>query len=238
MRILAALLVFALVGPALAGPKAKATSKKTIRRPRETIAKSSRALINKLTTRKLTFHFKKASVTEFLKYVRAAVGVNIVVMRGTLAKEGIDLDALEIDLELNNVRAIDALKLALGPLELGLKAKGNILIITTKKDAKGKPTLVVYDIASLMFAIRDFPAPDINVYPTSYEPPEPDEPEVHQGFESSDEVAEMVRNFVAQDTWEDEGITIMVFRRHLFIRQYPSVHRKIARFLHTLQGLH
>ena len=85
--------------------------------------------------------------------------------------------------------------------------------------------------------IRDFPAPDINIYPSSYEPPDPPEPEVHQAVESADELAELVRQFTGRETWEDEGIRISVFRRHLFIRQYPKVHREIRRFLAAVRGL-
>ena len=84
---------------------------------------------------------------------------------------------------------------------------------------------------------RDFPAPDINVYPSSFEPPEAPEPEIHQAVESSEEVAELVRNFTGIGTWEDEGVQIHVFRRALFIRTYPKVHREVARFLTQLEAL-
>ena len=110
-------------------------------------------------------------------------------------------------------------------------------MITSKRDARGKPVLRMYDIAHLMVQIRDFPAPDINVYPSSYEIPEAPEPEIHQAVESSEEVAELVRNFTGIGTWEDEGVNIHVFRRHLFIRTYPKVHLEVSRFLNQLNAL-
>ncbi|MCZ6786836.1 MAG: hypothetical protein O7E54_06685, partial [Planctomycetota bacterium] len=156
--------------------------------------------------------------------------------KAVISKE-FDPDAVEISLRLENIRVLDAMKLALEPLDLAMTVKGNVLFITTKKAARGKPVLAIYDISTLIMQIRDFPAPDINIYPSGYEPPEPDEPEIHQALESSDEVAEMIRNFVAPDTWEDEGISMMVFRRQIFIRQYPAVQRQVARFIRQLDGL-
>jgi len=47
----------------------------------------------------------------------------------------------------------------------------------------------------------------------------------------------MVRNFVGTGTWEDEGVNIHVFRRHLFIRTYPKVHLQVSRFLQQLNAL-
>jgi hypothetical protein len=109
-----------------------------------------------------------------------------------------------------------------------------VLVITSKKDALGKPVLRIYSVAHLLVQIRDFPARDMNIYPSNYEPPEPPEPEVHQTYETSDELAELVRQFTGKDTWENEGVAIHVFRKHLFIRTYPHVHTEIARFLAEL----
>jgi hypothetical protein len=47
----------------------------------------------------------------------------------------------------------------------------------------------------------------------------------------------MVRQFCGRDTWEDEGVSVTPFRRHLFVRQYPHVHRQIQRFLAAVRAL-
>ena len=113
--------------PALAGPDA----------PR----KKARSIANILTTQKISVEFKKASLDQFVKFIRTATGINIVVNKRQIEKDGGDVDAIEIALEVKNVKVIDALKLALQGHELGLKVKGNILYITSKKDALGKPVL-------------------------------------------------------------------------------------------------
>jgi hypothetical protein len=197
----------------------------------------ARALVNTLQTRRLSVKLEKATLDQFVKYVRTAVGVNIVVRKHRIEKDGGDPDAIEISLKVQNVRVLDILKLALEPHDLGMAVKGNILIITSKRDARGKPVLVVYNVADVLIPIRDFPAPDLNLHPSSYEPPEPPEAEVSHAVESSEELAEMVRQFTGRDTWEDEGVNITVFRRHLFIRQYPAVHVEVRRFLAAVRGL-
>ncbi|MHC4225282.1 MAG: hypothetical protein ACYSX0_12665 [Planctomycetota bacterium] len=198
---------------------------------------SSRSLINALQTRRLSVQFEKVTLDKFVKYVRTATGINIIVKKHAIEKDGGDPDGIEISLKVQNVKVLNVLKLALEPYDLGLAAKGNILIITSKRDARGKPVMVMYNVADLLMPLRDFPAPDLNLYPSSYEPPEPPEPEISQAVESSEELAELVRQFTGRDTWEDEGVNIHVFRKHLFIRQYPGVHREIRRFLAAVRGL-
>jgi len=221
MRNLTLAALFALlVAPALAGPEAT--------------RKKARSIANILTTRTISVEFKKATLDQFVKFVRTATGINIVVNKARIEKDGGDVDAIEIALEVKNVKVINAIKLALQGHELGLKLKGTILYITSKKDALGKPVLRIYSVAHLLVPLRDFPARDMNVYPSHYEPPEAEEPEVVQTYESSEELAELIRNFTGKDTWENEGIAIHVFRKHLFIRTYPGVHKEVIRFLAML----
>jgi hypothetical protein len=219
MRILAVLLVTLLATSTYARPRA------------------SKALLNTLQTRRISVKFEKATLDQFVRYVRLAAGINIVVRKDRIERDGGDPDAIEITLKVNDVRLIDVLRLGLETQDLGLAVRGNVLLITSKRDARGKPVLVVYDVADILIPIRDFPGPDINVYPSSYEPPEPPEPEVSRSVESADELAELVRQFTGRDTWDDEGVSVQVFRRHLFIRQYPAVHREISRFLVAVRGL-
>jgi hypothetical protein len=190
----------------------------------------------KLQEIRLTVKFEKLPLEQFLKYCRTASGINIVLNKAAIAKET-DADAIRVDLELNHVRLIDALQIALEPHGLALQARGNVLVVTTKKDARGMPVLGIYDVSEILMAVRDFPAPDINIHPSNYQPPEPPEPEVHTAVESSEELAELVRQFTGKETWEDEGVRISVFRRHLLVRQYPAVHREIAAFLNEVRSL-
>jgi len=217
-------LIGLLAFPVLAGPKTASTKPRASRKAPTGAA----AIANVLRSRKITIDLKSAPLEQFIKYVRVVSGLNIVVLKARIEKDGGDADAIEISLKVKDVRVGDALKLALEGKELGLKIKGNVLLITSKKDALGKPVLKIYSVAHLMVPIRDFPARDMHIYPSNYEPPEEPEEVVNTTYESSEELAELVRNFTGKDTWENEGVTISVFRRHLFVRTYPHVHREIA----------
>ena len=227
MRI-AAVTLLLLALPALAGPKKVAPKK-----ARPSLRPTS--IVNVLKSRIIPeLKMEKASLEQFVRYLRISTGLNIIVNKARIEKDGGDVDSIEVTLDLKNVTAATALKLALQGLELGFRIRGNVLIITSKKDALGKPVLRIYSVADLLVPIRDFPGPDMHIYPSNYEPPEPPEPEVQQNYEGSEELAELIRNFTGKDTWENEGVSIHVFRKHLVIRTYPEVHREIARFLAVL----
>ena len=223
--------------PAAAG-KPSAARKKIVASalPRRPI-RTAWQLENFLKTARISGTFREASVDQVVSYLRKSTGINIVVSKARIEKDGGDVEAIEISLDVRNVSIADFLKLAFEPHRLGLAIRKNILVITSRKAARGKPVLVIYDVSSALIRIRDFPAPDINIHPSSYEPPDPPEPEIHQSVESSEELAEMLRQFVGKETWEDEGISLTPFRRHLFIRQYPEVHRDIRRFLAAIGSL-
>jgi hypothetical protein len=232
-KFLLVALAGALAVPVFAGPDKKDAAKP---KPKKAVPSVSgpAAIVNMLRTRRVSVKMEKATLAQFVDYLRAASGINIVVNKARIEKDGGDVEGIEIDLDLENVTLANAIKVALGGLDLGFKIKGNVLLITSKKDARGKPVLRIYSVAHLLVPIRDFPAPDMNIYPSNYEPPEPPEPEVQQTYESSEELAELIRTFTGQETWEDEGVRITVFRRHLFIRTYPAVHAEIARLLAQL----
>ncbi|MFQ5844432.1 MAG: STN domain-containing protein [Planctomycetota bacterium] len=211
-----------------AAPK-KSAPRARARRPR----RSPRLRLKEL---RVNLALKQASLEAFVDYCRKASGLNFVVRKHVIRKE-IDLDAIEITIRLRNVSLADALRLVLEQHGLAAVVRRNIVTITTRRDARGKPVLRIYEVAEIVMPIRDFPAPDINLYPSSYEPPEPPEPEQHVAVDTTDELAELLHQFTGKDTWEDEGIQLMVFRRHLVIRQYPGVHREIARFLALVRTL-
>ncbi len=237
-RHIAILCILAFSSAGLAGPKSSDSKSSAAKlkkaRKRTKSVRSVRGIVNTLKTRRVSFKFKKATLDQFVKYMRAATGINVFVNKARIEKDGGDADTIEIDLELTNVTAADAFKIALAGHDLAFKVKRNILIITSKKDVLGKPVLRIYSVAHLLVPIRDFPAPDLNLRPSGYEPPEPPEPEISQTYDSSDQLAELVRQFTGKDTWENEGVQITVFRHHLFVRTYPKVQLEVARFLARL----
>jgi len=96
--------------------------------------------------------------------------------------------------------------------------------------------LRIYSIGELTAAIRNFPGPDLNLRPSGAEFEEEEETEVENPWADPDKVIEMIKEFVASDTWEDEGVSVWADSRKLVVRQYPEVQRKISRFLALLRA--
>ena len=235
------LLAIALLASAETDDAKKAPAAKQAPRPAQPAGNATgdrappvQSVANLLESRRLTVRFEKATLDQFTDHLRAATGINIFVHKGRMAKDGVDADAIQIDLDVKDVTAAELLKLAFAGIEVGFRIEGNVLIVTSKKDARGKPVLRIYSVAHLLVPIRDFPGQDMNVYPSNYEPPEPPEAEVVQTYESSEQLAELVRTFTGEGTWEDEGVRITVFRHHLFVRTYPAVHAEIQGLLDAL----
>lgn len=197
-------------------------------------AEKAQSIVNLLQSRRLSVKFEDTPLDQFIDYIRASTGINIFVHKGRMAKDGVDPDGIRIDLDVKDVTVGELLKLAFAGVDVGFRIQGNILIVTSKKDARGKPVLRIYSVAHLLVPIRDFPGQDMNVYPSNYEPPEPPEPEVVQTYDSSEQLAELVRTYTGEGTWEDEGVRITVFRHHLFVRTYPEVHAQIEELLDEL----
>ncbi|MCK6461072.1 MAG: hypothetical protein L6Q95_14410 [Planctomycetes bacterium] len=233
------LLLLPLLATALASaedaPKKAPAGKPATKAPAPAArAEKAESIVNLLKSRRLTVKLEKATVDELVEHLRAATGINIFVHKGRMTKDGVDPDGIVIDLDVKDVTAGEILNLAFAGHEVGLRIQGNILIVTSKKDARGTPVLRVYSVAHLLVPIRDFPGQDMNVYPSNYQRPDPPEPEVVQTYESSEQLSELVRTYTGEGTWEDEGVRITVFRNHLFVRTYPAVHGEIQRFLDQL----
>lgn len=239
MRKIAYLLPLLILAPSQAAEESKQSpSKKAAKaekaKPKARVApkrdKSPRSVLNRLTDMRVTVTLKKAPLTAFVDYLRKATGINFVIRKHVINKES-DLDSMEVTIDIKDVRVVDALILVLDQFELTAKIRKNVVLITTKKDARGKPVLVIYEVADIVTPIRDFPGSDINLHPSGYEPPDEPEPEMHATVDTTDELAEMIRQFCAADTWEDEGVRIFIYNKRMIIRQYPAVHHKITRFL-------
>ena len=114
--------------------------------------------------------------------------------------------------------------------------EGGILRFTTPEAARGKPVLRIYGIGELTFVLRNFPGPDMNLRPSGAEFEQEEQSDVANPFSDPERVIEMLREFIASESWEDEGVSIWADERKLIVRQYPQVQRKIARFLALLNA--
>ena len=213
-----------LADPANAGPKARAA-----------------ALVKKLQTQRLeNVRFEDASLDDVLRWLKIATGANFVVKRSVLAKAGIETADVRATLTLDKVTPATLLGLVLEPHDLAAQVKGNVVYVTTRVDAMGRPVTRIYSISHITWTKVDFIAPDINLYPSNYTPPEEYEPEVvveNDPLSTGDDVAELLQDLVAPGEWDNDGWSIRATNRYIVIRAPKSVHAKVDRALAQIASL-
>jgi hypothetical protein len=227
---LPAVLLLALIGsaaaPASAGPS--------------TAAKDA-ALLNALKTRRLTnVIFKDQGFKVILPWLRAATGWNFLLKSVEIQKAGIAVDDLVFDVELHDVTVAAFLQVLLEPHGLAVKVSDNIVFITTKGDAYGKPVTRVWGISHITWTKTDFIAPDINLHPSGYSPPEEYEPEViveDDPLKTGDAVADLVKELVAPGEWDTEGWSIRATNVHLVVRAPLAIQAQVGRAIDVIASM-
>ncbi len=224
LLLLASGLLAALAVPASAGPRSRAA-----------------VLAGKLRTQRLeNVRFEDAGLEDVLKWLRVATGSNFVLKRSALAKAGIDPADIHVTLTLEKVTPATLLGLVLQPHDLAAQVKGNVVYVTTRVDAMGKPVTRIYSISHITWTKVDFIAPDINLYPSNFTPIEEYESEVvveNDPLNTGDAVAELLQDLVAPGEWDNEGWAVRATDRYLVIRAPKSVQAKIHRALAQIASL-
>ena len=181
---------------------------------------------------------KEKPLAEILKFFSTFTGVNLMISPVLL--EDTDDQELEITLSLNKVSVRTALNIILELKGLALVYRHGLLMVTTPKDARGKPVLRLYSIGDLTMKIRDFPAPDLLLRPAGAEDfgniGGGDEEGREHAFADPEAILDLVTENTGSGTWEDDGVRASVNQRFLIVRTYPTVHRQIAGLLDLLRA--
>jgi hypothetical protein len=230
MRALAASLIAAALLLPLSAPGASAADP-TVR---------GFALAQAMKTRRLHgVSFDKTKLEDVLAYLRVATGWNYVVKRAPILKAGVDLDAVLVTLTLDDVSVATVLEIALEPSGLVAAVEGNIVYITTKADALGKPVLRLYAITHITFTITDFHGPDINLHPSGYTPVEEVVEEVPRDDDPLTDpakVVELVKEIV-DAPWDTEGWAISATKQILTVKAPRDIQRQVALALREIGSM-
>jgi hypothetical protein len=199
------------------------------------------ALARALEARRLSkVSFEATPLPDVVRWLRLATGWNIVVKQGALAKAGIDPADVVTTLTLEDVSVAQVLSLVLEPHGLGVVVRDNVIFVTTRQDALGRPVTHLYAISHLTWTKIDFIAPDIDLRPSDFVPADDFEPErvdENDPLTSGDAVAELVRELVRPGDWDSEGWSIRATDRYLVVRAPRSVHAEILRALRMIESL-
>lgn len=186
----------------------------------------------------VSIQFEEKPLDEVLKYFTDVTGVNLVV--SPLLTADRDADELAVTLTLKKISVHGALQIILDLKRLAAVYRHGVIMITTPKDARGKPVLRMYDISDLTVRIRDFPAPDLMLKPSSAEDFgnifQKEEEGREHAFADPEFIMDLVTDNTGSGTWEDEGVKVSVTERVLVVRTYPAVHRQIAMLLSLLRA--
>lgn len=191
-----------------------------------------------LEDRVVSVDFKEKPLAEVLGFFSDYTGVSLVI--SPLLHEERDVEELAVTLRLSGVSVKTALGVILDLKGLAAVYRYGVIMITTPRDARGKPVLRIYEIGDLTMTLRDFPAPDLMLRPSGAE----DFGSVGGGVEEGRErafaepefIMDLIVETTGKGTWEDDGVRISVNRRHLVVRTYPTVHREIERLLALLRA--
>jgi hypothetical protein len=183
--------------------------------------------------------FADTSLAEAAKWLQVATGWNVVVRTAVIEKAGIDLSAVRYKLELADVTVAGLLRVMLEPHGLVWKVEGNIVHVTTKADAQGKPVMVLYPISHLTWTKMNFRGPDIDLHPSGFtvsdDAAEEEEDETDP-FRDPQHVADLVKEMV-DATWTEEGWSLTATKQWLMVKAPRSVQRQVARALAQMAAL-
>jgi hypothetical protein len=168
-----------------------------------------------------------------------ATGVNVHVKTAAMAKAGVDVGALRFSATLDDVTIGTMLKILLEPHALAAKVEGNVLFVTTKADAAGKPVTRMYGISHITFTKIDFMSPPMDLRPSDYTPSEEYVPEKvveNDPLTTGDAVVELVKDIVPGD-WDAEGWAIRATDTYLVVRAPVAVQAQVGRALRVIAAL-
>jgi len=178
--------------------------------------------------------FEETPLPQVVSWLSAATGVNMV-LGPALLKEG-DPDAIRVTLALRKVTALQVLELVSEGHGLGIGFRSGVLLVTTPKEARGKPFLRLYVVSDITAPLRDFPAPDLMLRPAGAEYEPEQESETKSAFSSAEDVLTLVKDHCGTGTWEDGDTSASTMGETLVVRQYAEVHAEIARLLAALRA--
>jgi hypothetical protein len=197
-------------------------------------AERAAAIAQAMRTRRISnLSLEDARLEDVVRWLRVATGFNFHVRRDLIAKAGIDLDALSFTLHLEDVSVAALLNLVLPPHGLAAVARDNVVHVTTRADALGKPVARLYPITHLTWKLTDFVGPSLDLHPSGYTPPDVETEVVREDGMTPDQIAELVKELVGED-WTQEGWSISVNPRFLVVRAPRSVHGDVLRVLERI----
>src|SRR5262245_42370014 len=176
--------------------------------------------------------FDGTKLDDVLKWLKVATGWNFVVKRDVLAKANIDPEQVTAKVELTDVTVGTFLEILLEPHGLVTKIEGNVIFVTTKADALGKPIVVLHPISHITWQKTDFHGRKMDLHPSGYTPEEEPEETLVEDDPLTDpqHIVDLVKQIV-DAPWDTEGWAISANKTFLTCRAPRVIQLQVARAL-------
>ncbi|MEE9311169.1 MAG: hypothetical protein V3V10_02030, partial [Planctomycetota bacterium] len=158
--------------------------------------------------------------------------INIVIDKEAL--EGIDEDDRAVTIELNDIKAMNALKIVLDGVDLKQSFRFGVIYVTTEEDAVAVTSLKTYDVRDITVVIRDFPAPKLRLRGPDDEVGIDLDVFDEDKHVDTDEIVEIIEETIDADWGGTSSITLAMGQ--LIIRTTRATHQEIAILLAELRS--
>jgi len=190
--------------------------------------------MRRLAATRVSVAFKDVKLQEAVDYVRRVAGFNVMVSP-VLQLKGVE-GVAPITMTLTDVSLRQLAELIAQFTGTKFKYADSVLQFTTPEDARGKPVLRIIAIGDLTMKLHNFPAPEMDLRPAKMEfVPEP-ETDVENAWSDPQKVIEMIQKMCSPESWADKDVSISADENKLIVKQYPEVHREIARLIGLLRA--
>ncbi len=195
-------------------------------------------VLRKLSGQRVSLDFTQTPLDEIVDYLRASTGLNIIVHQDVFRKYA--EEELQFTIRLKKLRLKSALKLLLGMRNLTATYRDGVLVIVSRDDLPVSVTTRVYDVRDLLFRIRDFPGPSVElasgasggaltgaVFTVDEE---------GNSIITEDFITDIVTANTAGNSWdENENVAITLVNGLLIVTQSGKGHREVQKLLNLLR---
>lgn len=160
----------------------------------------------------------ETSMRALVRSLAALASVNAVVTQE--AEDAVDASGRVFELQRGTpISFADALSLVVDLADAGIawEIRHGVVYVTTEDDLSADMVTVIYDVADLTRAVRDFPAREMALFPSGYDPPE-EEPREPLPPYDPDALVDLIQSAVEPDSWDADGVSITLQGGKLIVR--------------------
>ncbi|MDQ7780095.1 MAG: hypothetical protein RDV41_10360, partial [Planctomycetota bacterium] len=179
-----------------------------------------------------------ATLQDVIDFLREMTRMNFLIDKRVY--DEVSEQDLRITFKVDDLPLKSALKLILSMRKLSLIYREGVLIVVPKKVAEQNVVMRIYDVRDLLFRVRDFPGPNLELVPpaesgnnigTAF-----DQEEQSSSIEDPEFVVTMIKTHTCIGSWEENAqVSVHISNGLLVVSQTPEGHKEIVNLLNKLR---